>query len=90
MKILLTGGTGYIASHTAIALIEAGYELVLLDNFSNSHPNVLSKLEKITGKNIDFVQGDILDTALVTQILDIKSFSFLINLLITSIVPPFL
>jgi len=62
MNILLTGGAGYIGSHTALALMDAGHRVVLLDNFSNSSRGVLDRLEKITGKIIPFVEGDIRDT----------------------------
>jgi UDP-glucose 4-epimerase len=50
-KILLTGGAGYIGSHTYVALVEAGFEVVILDNFSNSHPSVLIRLGQITRQN---------------------------------------
>ncbi|MBR2639645.1 MAG: NAD-dependent epimerase/dehydratase family protein, partial [Oscillospiraceae bacterium] len=50
MKILLTGGAGYIGSHTAVELDAAGFEVVIADNFSNSSPIVLERLETITGK----------------------------------------
>ena len=49
MKILLTGGTGYIGSHTVVELIEAGYEICIVDNLSNSNIDVLKGIEKITG-----------------------------------------
>ena len=62
MKILLTGGAGYIGSHTAIALIEAGFEPVVLDNFANSHPVVMERLAHITGQPFQLEQGDVLDT----------------------------
>jgi UDP-glucose 4-epimerase len=68
-KILLTGGAGYIGSHTAVALHEAGYEPVLLDNFDNSHPAVLDRLEQITGRACALERGDVLDTAWVAQVL---------------------
>ena len=47
MKILLTGGAGYIGSHTAVELVEAGYDIVIGDNFSNSKPDVLERLKRI-------------------------------------------
>ncbi len=59
--VLVTGGAGYIGSHTCIALVEAGYRLVVLDNFSNSHPESLKRVARITGQEIPFVQGDIRD-----------------------------
>lgn len=69
MKLLLTGGTGYIGSHTAVVLSQAGHELVLLDNFSNSKQAVLGRLETILGHALPFVQADVRDTAKVTQAL---------------------
>lgn len=67
MNILLMGGAGYIGSHTAVVLIEAGHRVVLYDNFCNSHADVVQRLEKITGKPITFIEGDIRDTALLSQ-----------------------
>ena len=69
MKLLLTGGTGYIGSHTAVVLSQAGHEVVLLDNFSNSKQAVLGRLETILGHALPFVQADVRDTAKVTQAL---------------------
>ena len=62
MNVLLTGGTGYIGSHTFIALSELGHQVVLYDNLSNSSASVLDKLLQITGREIAFVKGDVLDT----------------------------
>lgn len=59
MTILLTGGTGYIGSHTAVTLIEAGYDVVLLDNLSNSTMDVVKQLEILVGKEIPFLLGDL-------------------------------
>jgi UDP-glucose 4-epimerase len=58
-KILVTGGAGYIGSHTVVELIEAGYEPIIVDNFDNSFPFVVTNLEKITGRPITFHQFDI-------------------------------
>ena len=69
MNVLLTGGTGYIGSHTAIVLIEAGFNVVLLDNLSNSQRDVVDRLEKITSKKIVFVEGDVRDRSLVSSVL---------------------
>lgn len=68
-RILLTGGTGYIGSHTAVSLIEAGLTPVLLDNFINSSPAVLARLETITGVRPELIELDVLDTAALTQAL---------------------
>ncbi len=59
MKILVTGGTGYIGSHTVVELQNAGYDVVIIDNFDNSHPSVLQNIEKISGKKAIFEKLDI-------------------------------
>lgn len=69
MKILLTGGAGYIGSHTAVALVEAGFDPVLLDNFANSDPAVMERLQRITGRPLTLERGDVLDTAWLTDVL---------------------
>ena len=61
MKILITGGAGYIGSHACIAFLEAGYDIIVLDNLSNSKKDSLERVEKITGKKIPFYQVDLLD-----------------------------
>lgn len=61
MAVLVTGGTGYIGSHTCVALTQAGEEIVVLDNFSNSKPDVLDKIKSITGKEVPFYEVDLLD-----------------------------
>jgi UDP-glucose 4-epimerase len=61
MSILVTGGTGYIGSHTSVELIKQGYDIVIADNLSNSKADVIDKIEKITGKRPAFYQVDILD-----------------------------
>lgn len=67
MNILLTGGAGYIGSHTAVVLVEAGHNVVLFDNLSNSKKDVVGRLQQITGKAIPFIEGDIRDTALLSK-----------------------
>ncbi|MEE1281556.1 MAG: UDP-glucose 4-epimerase GalE [Acutalibacteraceae bacterium] len=62
MKILLTGGAGFIGSHTCVELIEAGYDVVIADDLSNSKPLVLERLKELTGKEIKFYQLDIADS----------------------------
>ena len=69
MNILLTGGMGYIGSHTAVALQAAGHSPVLYDNLCNSKADVLERIGRISGSQPAFVQGDIRDTALLTQTL---------------------
>lgn len=60
-KILVTGGTGYIGSHTVVELQQAGYDVVIIDNLSNSNREVLDGIEKITGRRPEFVEGDCTD-----------------------------
>ena len=61
MAILVTGGAGYIGSHTVVELLEAGEDIVIVDNFVNSKPEALDKIKKITGKDFKFYEVDILD-----------------------------
>ncbi len=70
MKILVTGGAGYIGSHTVVELQNAGYDVVVLDNLSNSSPESLKRVAKITGKEVTFYEGDILDRTKLAEILD--------------------
>jgi UDP-glucose 4-epimerase len=65
MNILLTGGTGYIGSHTAVALTQLGHNVVLYDNLSNSSDVVVGRIAKITGKHLAFIEGDIRSVDLV-------------------------
>ncbi|MVA76875.1 UDP-glucose 4-epimerase GalE [Auraticoccus sp. F435] len=69
MKVLLTGGAGYIGSHTAVVLLEAGHEVVVLDDLSNSSEESLRRVHEITGRPLLFVAGDIADQALVERTL---------------------
>src|SRR5665647_1749513 len=69
MKILLTGGAGFIGSHTFVALAQAGFLPVILDNFSNSHRAVLERLRAITGQSVLCEEGDVLDTPWVQDVL---------------------
>jgi len=69
MNVLLTGGAGYIGSHTAAVLSDLGNQVVLYDNLSNSSDSVLEKLAQITGQQIAFVKGDVRDTELLNRTL---------------------
>lgn len=68
MAILVTGGAGYIGSHTVVELLNAGEEVVVLDNLCNSSPKSLQRVSEITGKQVKFYQGDVLDAALLAKI----------------------
>lgn len=68
-KILLTGGAGYIGSHTFAALVDAGFDVVIVDDFSNAKPSVLTRLGQITGLNeVNCYQGSVLDRVLLDRI----------------------
>ena len=67
-KVLVTGGAGYIGSHTCVELLNAGHEVVVLDNLSNSSEESLTRVKTLTSKNLDFVEGDILDQQILDQI----------------------
>jgi UDP-glucose 4-epimerase len=62
MRILVTGGAGYIGSHTSVDLLETGYELTVIDNLANSKAEALRRVQRLTGKTLDFYQVDLLDT----------------------------
>lgn len=69
MNILLTGGVGYIGSHTAVILAQAAHQIVLLDNLCNSLKQTVARLEKIIGKPVTFIEGDVRDTALLIKVM---------------------
>jgi len=68
MKILVTGGAGYIGSHTVVQLLENGYEVVIIDDFSNSNSHSLDAIRTITGRDFQFYQGDMQDVSLLQKI----------------------
>ena len=67
-KILVTGGAGYIGTHTCVELLNKGEEVVVLDNFSNSNPQALENVKRITGKDLKFYQGDMIDRNILEKI----------------------
>ncbi len=67
-SILVTGGTGFIGSHTCVALSQAGHEVIIYDNLSNSHVGVIDRLGAITGKRPIFVRGDVRDSAALDRV----------------------
>ena len=73
MSILVTGGAGYIGSHTVIELLNAGYEVVVLDNLVNSSKESLKRVEEITGKKVTFYEGDIADRELLKKMFEAEN-----------------
>jgi len=69
VKVLVTGATGFIGSHTVVELLNAGYDVVGVDNFANSKPDVLDKIEKITEKRIAFYEGDVRNVDVLSRLL---------------------
>lgn len=79
MKVLVTGGLGYIGSHTTVELINSNYEVVILDNLSNSKIDVLDKIEQITGRRPKFYQGDMIDEKLLNTIFNNENIESVID-----------
>lgn len=79
MKILVTGGAGYIGSHTCLELLNDGYEVVVIDNLSNSSPKSLERVEELSGKKVPFYEGDILDRDILEKIFSEHDFDCCIN-----------
>jgi len=79
MKVLVTGGAGYIGSHTSVELLNAGHEVICIDNFMNSKYEAVKRVEKITGKSIKFYEGDIRDREILTKIFSENKIDAVIN-----------
>lgn len=78
-KVLVTGGAGYIGSHTCVELLNAGRELVVIDNFSNSKPEVLDNIRKITGKDFKFYEMDYLNKEALEKVFEENEIDSVIN-----------
>ena len=79
MKVLVSGGAGYIGTHTIVELLNAGYEVVAFDNFYNSHPKALERVKEITGKDFKFYQADMLDAAAMDRIFEAETVDAVIH-----------
>ena len=79
-KILVTGGAGYIGSHTVVELIDAGYDVVVVDNLSNSSKESLNRVEKITGTPVKFYENDIADMDAMDKIFSENDIDSVIHL----------
>ncbi len=77
--ILLTGGTGYIGSHTCVELIESGFDTILLDNLCNSSPVVIDRIAAITGKRPPFIEGDVRDRPLLDRLFSEHPFAAVVH-----------
>lgn len=67
--IFVNGGAGYIGSHTCVELLNSGYDVTVYDNFSNSYPEAIRRIETITGKKVKVIQGDIRDESKLSSVL---------------------
>ena len=79
MKVLVTGGAGYIGSHTSVELLNAGHEVVCIDNFMNSKYEAVKRVEEITGKKVKFYEGDIRDRKILDVIFNENTIDAVIN-----------
>ncbi len=79
MAILVTGGAGYIGSHTCVELLNSGYDVVVVDNLCNSSKKAIERVEKITGKSISFYEVNILDREALTEVFEKESIDSVIN-----------
>lgn len=70
MRILVTGGAGFIGSHAALSFCESGHDVVVLDNFINGHPEAVRRVSKLTGKQIPLIEADVNDTRIVERVLE--------------------
>ena len=79
MAILVAGGAGYIGSHTCVELLNAGYDVVVVDNLYNSSEEAIKRVEQITGKSVKFYQADVLDKPALDKIFDEENIDSVIN-----------
>lgn len=78
-KILLTGGAGYIGSHTAVELLQSGYEVLILDNFVNSHKVVIKQIERLTNRSVKLIEGDVRDIDVLERLFSDNNLSGVIH-----------
>ena len=88
MAILVTGGAGFIGSHTIVELLNENNDVVVLDNFCNSKPVVLDRIKKITGKDFKFYEADLLDYDAIDKIFEENKIDSVIHFVIITIILP--
>ena len=79
MKVLVTGGAGYIGSHTCVELLQAGNAVVVLDNLSNASRESLRRVGRITGREVAFVRGDVRDAAALDAVFSAHAFDAVVH-----------
>ncbi len=79
MNILLTGGAGFIGSHTCVEMLQAGHSVVVVDNYTNSNPEAVKRVEEITGRTVKVYEADVCDKAAMTRIFDENAFDAVIH-----------
>ena len=79
MKVLVTGGAGYIGSHTCVELLEQGMDVVVIDNLVNSNPKAIERVEQITGKKLSFYAEDVRNRAVLDEIFEKHSIDCVIH-----------
>ena len=79
MSVLVTGGAGYIGSHTVVELLNSGKDVVIIDNFSNSKPEVLENIKKITGKDFKFYEVDYLNRKELEKVFEENNIEAVLN-----------
>lgn len=80
MKVLVTGGAGYIGSHTCVELLASGYDVVIVDNLSNSSRNVIDRIEQISKRSVTFIQADVTIEPVVQALFEQHDFVGVIHL----------
>ena len=79
MSILITGGAGYIGSHTCVELLKANYDIVVYDNYSNSQPESLARVKELAGKDFPIYEGDIRDTKRLAEVFNVEKIDAVIH-----------
>ena len=79
MRILVAGGAGYIGSHTCVELLNRGHEIIVIDNFSNSSPKSIERVEIITGKKVVLYEGDVRDAEKLIEIFNRHNIDWVIH-----------